>query len=125
MRKTTVDTNYTDDRGYIMDVLVEPFDSATLVFTLPGSVRGNHYHRKTHQWTYVLSGSLAIVTSEAGKVEEGVLSAGEMMLSPPMQSHAWKALEMTLALVLTRGPRSGDGYESDTYRLPDNERLIA
>jgi len=114
-----------DARGFIADLTVEPLDSVTLVFTEKDAVRGNHYHRKTHQWTYVVSGSLAVVTSEAGKVEEGVVSAGTLMLSPPMESHAWRALEDTTVLVWTRGPRSVENYESDTYRLQGDDRLIA
>jgi quercetin dioxygenase-like cupin family protein len=125
MHKTTVEVSHADARGFIKDLLVEPLDSVTVVVTEKGAVRGNHYHRLTHQWAYVVTGSLAIVTSEAGHVEEGVLSAGELMLSPPMQSHAWKALERTIVIVMTRGPRSGENYESDTYRLVGADRLIA
>jgi hypothetical protein len=37
----------------------------------------------------------------------------------PGVPHAWKALEDTDCLVFTRGPRSGEDYESDTYRLEE------
>ena len=37
--------------------------------------------------------------------------------STPGDPHAWKALEDSECLVFTRGPRSGENYEEDTYRL--------
>jgi quercetin dioxygenase-like cupin family protein len=46
-----------------------------------------------------------------------------MILEPKGVPHAWKALEDTTCLVFTKGPRSGDQYESDTYRL--EEPLLA
>jgi hypothetical protein len=42
-----------------------------------------------------------------------------MVEHKPGMPHAWKALEDTVCLVFTKGPRSGEGYESDTYRLDD------
>jgi hypothetical protein len=40
-----------------------------------------------------------------------------MILESKGGPHAWKALEDTVCLVFTKGPRSGDQYESDTERL--------
>jgi hypothetical protein len=48
-----------------------------------------------------------------------------MMLSPPMEAHAWQALEPTTAVVFAKGPRAGKNYESDTFRLDADERLIS
>jgi quercetin dioxygenase-like cupin family protein len=51
--------------------------------------------------------------------------AGEMIEEPAGIPHAWKALdEDTIVLVFTRGPRSGQAYETDTQRLPENARLL-
>ena len=41
----------------------------------------------------------------------------DLLLTEPNESHALETLEETLFLVLTRGPRGGDRYESDTFRL--------
>ena len=34
-----------------------------------------------------------------------------------MERHAFQAIEDTTFLVLTRGPRGGENYETDTFRL--------
>jgi hypothetical protein len=43
--------------------------------------------------------------------------AGTLVHHRPGDPHAWRALEDTDCLVFTRGPRSGENYEQDTYRL--------
>lgn len=110
---------FMDDRGTIEDLLVEPIDSVTRIFTKRGAVRGNHYHLQTTQWTYVLTGCLKVV----GAYEKRTLGPGDLYKDEPGTPHAWKAVMDTDCLVFTRGPRSGDQYESDTYRL--DEPLLA
>ena len=39
------------------------------------------------------------------------------MKSDVYEAHALHALEDSVLLILTRGPRGGEDYESDTYRL--------
>jgi quercetin dioxygenase-like cupin family protein len=105
---------FTDERGVIQD-LVGEVDSITEIFTVAGAVRGNHVHRLTTQWTYVVSGNLLIVDGATNIV----VGPSLMVEHKPGTPHAWKALEDTVCLVFTKGPRSGEGYESDTYRLDD------
>lgn len=112
-----------DERGWIRDVTTESWDSATRIVTYKGKVRGNHYHKATWQLTIVADGCLKVITETDEMRREFLLQTGEMMMSPPNERHAWKALADTTVVVLTRGPRSGDRYEDDTHRLA--EPLIA
>jgi quercetin dioxygenase-like cupin family protein len=105
--------SFTDERGEIRDLVVSPIDSVTEVVTFKGAIRGNHFHRHTTQWTYIVSGWLRIVTPFA----DTHVHSGSMWVDEPGIAHAWEALADTVALVFTRGPRSGDAYESDTIRL--------
>jgi hypothetical protein len=45
------------------------------------------------------------------------------MFNPPNERHAWIAIEDSLVVVMTRGPRGGKEYESDTFRLAEAEKL--
>jgi len=118
-------SSFRDERGYIEDLLVTPLDSVTRIITREGAVRGNHSHRETTQWTYVISGHLRFVTRlRDGTVTDRVIGPGEMTRELPGIEHAWKALDDCTCLVFTRGPRSGAGYESDTTRLPEEDWLI-
>ena len=107
---------FEDHRGVIQDLL-GPVDSVTQIYTRQGAVRGNHFHAATTQWAYVVSGKLQVVTIEDDGPHEKILGPGEISHEPPGVHHAWRALEDTVCLVFTRGPRSGEAYESDTTRL--------
>ena len=115
-----------DGRGVIQDLLVTPLDAVTEIRTRKGAIRGNHVHRATTQWTYVVSGLLRVVTQQnGGPLRDRVYGPGDTACELPGVTHAWEALEDTVVLVFTKGPRSGTAYESDTERLPDAERLLS
>ena len=46
-----------------------------------------------------------------------IMTKGDFFQTVPHESHALKALQNSLLLVITKGPRSGRNYESDTFRL--------
>lgn len=108
---------FTDHRGVIQDILPGPIDQVTEIFTKAGSVRGNHVHQKTVQWTYIAWGSLRVAWQEDDGVHQKDYGPGSLITEHAGVPHAWKALRDTMVLVFTRGPRSGEDYESDTTRL--------
>lgn len=110
---------YEDQRGVIQDLFGGEPVAVTHITTRKGSIRGNHVHNHTVQWTHVLSGRLLM----AHGTQRTEMGPGVVMQHYPGDPHAWIALEDTECLVFTRGPRSGDQYESDTIRL--DEPLIA
>jgi quercetin dioxygenase-like cupin family protein len=110
---------FEDERGVIQDLLGQ-VDGVTEITTRAGHVRGNHVHPRTTQWVYVVSGQL--LTSHAG--EETIWPAGQMFKEPPAEPHAWRAVTDCTVLVFTKGPRSGEDYETDTIRLPREEWLL-
>ena len=78
-------------------------------------------------YNYIIKGSLRYVyQTENGPIGETVLTTDNscrLNYSEALEKHAMIALEDTEMLVLTMGPRSGNDYESDTYRL--DEPLIS
>jgi len=108
---------FEDARGVIQDILPGPLDQVTEIFTIAGAIRGNHIHEHTTQWAYVVSGRMLFAHIEDDGVHEKTCAAGELVKESPGSPHAWKAVEDTVVLVFTRGPRSGENYESDTRRL--------
>jgi len=117
---------FQDARGIITDILQHtPVDSVTIITSVKGSVRANHYHSKSIQYSYVLSGQMMAYTQlPDGPVEAQHLVKGDMLESPPLERHALHALEDSVLLIITRGPRGGQSYEEDTFRVsplqPDN-----
>ncbi len=110
---------FQDHRGEIIDIVEQvDFNYATVIRSKKGVERGNHYHKKTIQYAYLLTGKMRVLTQMPGaKVESGILNAGDMVKNEPNESHALIALEDSTFLVLTAGERGGKNYENDTYRL--------
>lgn len=116
---------FEDHRGVIQDLLGQ-VDAVTEIYTRAGSLRGNHLHRQTTQWTYIVSGHMRIVNRDPdGTTRDQVYGPGELSCSPPGTAHAWQtADEDCTVLVFARGPRAGEAYESDVIRLTGEDRLL-
>ena len=119
MEKIPISVSFHDNRGNITDLLEnETINAVTLITFKEGAVRANHYHKHTTQWNYVLSGRIKLVAQFPGeKYTEIFLDSGELAVTMPNESHALQALEDSKVLILTKGPRGGKEYETDTFRL--------
>lgn len=119
MRILHMEKVFEDERGDITDILEREFiDSVTLISSKKGAVRGNHYHKESIQYTFVLRGCLKLFTQSLGwEVETAILKPGDLVYTPALERHALVALEDAEFLALTRGTRGGSAYEQDTYRL--------
>lgn len=113
--------SFTDARGKIEDLLLfdlPTIDSVTRIKSVKGAVRGNHYHKQTNQWTYIVKGrTRSISTGCKNHLHEIIAREGMILYHPAGMAHAFEALEDTEWLVFTQGPRKGEDFESDTFRL--------
>ncbi|TSD02440.1 MAG: cupin 2 conserved barrel domain protein [Parcubacteria group bacterium Athens0714_24] len=119
--------NFKDDRGIIRDIMSHTFvDAMTYITFTENAIRGNHYHKKTMQYDYIISGKLICRTreDENKEIEEVVVEAGDLIIHQYPFWHAYKALEDSVMISSTNGPRQGDQYEDDTFRLTDEQKLF-
>ena len=119
MNVQKISPSFSDARGEIIDILKNSIvEYATLITSKRGSVRANHYHKETFQYVYILEGRTRVVSQMPGEfTKECVLVEGDLIVNEPLERHAFEALDDCTMLVLTRGPRGGDNYETDTFRL--------
>lgn len=112
---------HTDQRGNITDLISDDeINAVTLITFSKGAVRANHYHERTVQWNYVISGEILLVTQMPGKERaERVLKAGDFAVTRENERHALKGVTEAEVLILTKGPRAGTQYENDTFRLTE------
>jgi quercetin dioxygenase-like cupin family protein len=111
--------SFKDKRGVITDIISgKKVDSIAVITSKKGAIRGNHLHKKTTQYTYILAGKFRAYTQErGGKVQTRIVRPGDFVVSAPWESHAFVALEDSTMLACCHGPRAGTQYEDDTYRL--------
>lgn len=119
MEKIPVVPSFKDERGEIIDLLEnENINAVTIVTFHKGAVRGNHYHKETTQWNYLMSGSIKLVSQvPSQEVEETIMKPGDFIVTGPNVRHALVGLADSQLMVFTKGPRGGKEYESDTFRL--------
>jgi quercetin dioxygenase-like cupin family protein len=112
-----VSDRFADERGVIQDLLETHLDAVTEITTKAGAIRGNHVHKQTTQWTYVVYGLMKFAWIEDDGVHTKMYGPHSLVKEPAGVPHAWEAVNDTCVLVFTQGPRSGSAYESDTERL--------
>ncbi len=118
MKKLKTKIDYKDHRGIISDIIEnEKINAITLLTIKKGKVRGNHYHKKTFQWNYIISGKMKLVTKKNGIKKSITLNKDDIAVTVPFEQHALVGLTNCKVLVFTKGPRGGKEYESDTFRL--------
>ena len=119
MKKIKTKINYRDRRGVIIDLLEKKkINAITFITQNKGKVRGNHFHKKTIQWNYLIKGKIKIVGKKKNRgIKEIILSKGDLVVTSANESHAIKAIKYSEYLVFTQGPRGGKEYENDTFRL--------
>ncbi len=119
MKKIKSKINFKDARGKIVDLLEKKnINAVTFITQKKEKIRGNHYHKKTIQWNYLLKGKIIIYAKLKNKKTSTItLKPGDLVVTNKNESHAIKAIKDSEFLVFTQGPRGGKEYENDTFRL--------
>lgn len=123
--KRKLKNNFKDNRGSIIDIFTnEPKDHCTIVTFNRYAVRGNHFHKKSTQYSFIISGKLKMVTARVdkkghitGKITKEIVTQNTLIEHKPYCAHAFKALKNSNLLAFVNGKRGGKNYEKDTFRL--------
>ena len=113
-----------DERGSIIDLLNEKLNHVGLIVTEKDSIRGNHYHKLSIQYTYVLSGKFEVLIAKSDSpenVKKIILGAGEIIIIPPMIIHRFRALEKAVIIDMISESRVGNSFEEDVVRIAIQE----
>ena len=116
-----------DNRGDIINVFEGQAGHVALITSKKGSVRANHYHKKDHQYIYLISGAYE---SHGCRVEnpsqKQVLQvrSGDIVYTPPLTAHAQKFTEDSVFLALSTLQREKGKYEDDTVAFQVIEGYI-
>jgi dTDP-4-dehydrorhamnose 3,5-epimerase-like enzyme len=119
MRKIKTKINFGDHRGVIIDLLEgKEINAITYISQKKNKVRGNHLHKKTIQWNYLIKGKIKLFTKiKNKKIKQIILLKGDLVETTINEAHAIMAIKDSEYIVFTQGPRGGKEYETDTFRL--------
>jgi quercetin dioxygenase-like cupin family protein len=119
VKSILVEPAHTDERGSIFDLVEESVGHVGLITFTAGSIRANHYHNVSVQYSYVLKGEIELTTARIDGTDKKVerLKVGTLTRIPAKIVHAYKALSDAEILDMTTLTRADNGYESDTVRV--------
>ena len=125
MKKLKLRVSFQDARGCIIDLIEkEKINAVTLITFKKGAIRGNHYHKKTIQWNYIVSGKIKFLSQMGSeKIKKIIAKKGDFIVALPKERHALIGMEDAELIVFTKGPRGGKEYENDTFRLKEPLRV--
>lgn len=115
-----VNPAFKDKRGEIIDILEEKVQHVGMVtFSKRGIQRGNHYHQRSIQYSYVLTGKIKLVTSnvDGRNKQQFIQGPGTLSMIPPKVVHTYISMAPSSMLDLTTLSRKANGYEEDTHRI--------
>jgi quercetin dioxygenase-like cupin family protein len=108
-----------DERGLFREILNQGKWEALITGRMnPGAVIGNHYHKKTHIFFHLSTGSTRIRTIQigTGEMEDFLLRGGQGIMLPTNESHAIRFLEESEFLMLKS--LKYDPSDPDTFDFP-------
>jgi dTDP-4-dehydrorhamnose 3,5-epimerase-like enzyme len=113
---------FVDDRGSIKDILyAQAINHASIITCAPGAIRGNHYHKLTTQYVFVVNGSMDYFCQRVDSIDKPVVLAvqsGDVVISEPNEIHALKAgNEGCTFIEMEEGTRSSNDFNSDVYKV--------
>lgn len=116
-----IDPAVVDARGAINNIFEGAIGHVALITSKKGSVRGNHYHKKDHQYIYLVSGAFESHSCDVENPQKKqVLKVrpGDIVDTPPLTAHAQKFTEDSVFLALSTRQREDGKYEDGTIAFP-------
>jgi len=108
-----------DERGLFREILNSgDWQAMNWARMKPGSTLGDHYHKKTTLFLYLVTGSAGIKTVHIvnGQREDFELKAGQGVLFKPLESHVIRFLEESEVIMLKS--LKFDPADPDIYHHP-------
>ncbi len=116
-KKWHIDPAFVDARGAITNVFEGRIEHIALITSKKGTVRANHYHKKDHQFIYLVSGAFnshSVDTRDTSKRLVLEIKPGDIVETPALIAHAQEFTEDSVFLALTTCQRESGKYEEDT-----------
>lgn len=117
-----------DTRGGIFSIVNEPCNNVSIIETIAGSIRSNHYHKKDWHYMLILEGNLEYFyfSNISKKVKFINVLPGQIIFTPNLEIHATHFPSKSKMVVVSGFLRDSNSYENDTVRLDfiDQDNII-
>jgi quercetin dioxygenase-like cupin family protein len=115
-----LDDRFTDDRGQITNLMLNPVASIARISSHRGTIRANHYHLTDWHFSFVEQGQILYFERLIGSneiPEPKVVNEGSMFFTPPNVEHAMLFTKETVFFTFAKNVRSHGNHEADLVRV--------
>ena len=108
-----------DTRGSIISIVDHAVQNVSIIESVKGSIRSNHFHHVDFHFMYVLEGSIDYFFKPLNNdnINYFKVLKGDTILSPSKEIHGCYFPEFTRLIVSSGFPRDQKTYEADTERV--------
>tara|TARA_S200000501_G_scaffold283189_1_gene267385 strand:+ start:74 stop:511 length:438 start_codon:yes stop_codon:yes gene_type:complete len=108
-----------DSRGQILSIVEYPVQNVSIIDSLPGTFRSNHYHHVDFHFMYLLDGEIDYFYKSVNSEEINYLKvkSKETIFTPANEIHSCYFPVFTSMVVSSGHPRDQKTYEEDTVRI--------
>ncbi len=86
-KRITADFRFADDRGMLTQLVHDGYKQVNVLESKSGTLRGSHYHQKTREAFFVISGSVQVTLSNENETETIAFSSGDFFEIEPNVRH--------------------------------------
>lgn len=112
---------FLNDAGSIANILFDlPIGSVSLIHSVRGSTRSNHYHKTDWHFILVMNGEMLYLYRPLGSKEEPErvwVGQGQLIFTPPLVEHATFFPVATDLVTFNNRRRDKESHEQDVIRL--------
>lgn len=113
--KKKIITEIHDERGILTEVILGDWKQINTLFSKYGTVRGNHYHKKTKEFFYIINGGVNFTLMNIRSKKECLFTAiqNDLIVIPTYHFHKLEFLSDTLMLsgyTIQYDPKKPDIY---------------
>ena len=111
MKSLTAEYTHKDHRRSLSQLVTADLKQVNLYEANKGAILGNHYHKITHEYFYILKGSFMLDINK----KRQVIGRGDFFVVEPEERHTLECLSLTGSfLTFLTKPYSKE--ETDTYK---------
>lgn len=124
----SVDNLSTDERGQIIGLSNEPVTNVSVIKSVAGASRSNHYHMTDWHVMYVISGVMDYFFRPVGSeqpLDYIKVETGQLIYTPPNEIHFCSFPEDCWLVCVSKNPRDQESYERDVVRVDVANECLA
>lgn len=119
-QKLKSDFKFADDRGTLIQLVHTGYSQVNVVTSKAGTLRGDHYHKRSTEAFYVISGVVNMTLRRGDKKEKAVFQSGDFFQIEPYTVHDMFYPEDTVLVALYDIPIELENGEKDI--IPCDEK---